>query len=99
MQARVTRTRASVGSRRRASGTFSTRTSPAPYMTVARIVPSLPISVGCVWGVSDAAGRRRPVSGVAGELLGGAFDGRLLGLDIHCMTPFHAVANGAATRD
>src|SRR4051794_19294322 len=40
MQARVTRTRASVGSVSRASGTFSMRTSPAPYMTVARIVAS-----------------------------------------------------------
>jgi hypothetical protein len=35
--ARVTETRASVGSCRRASGTVSTRTSPAPYMTVARM--------------------------------------------------------------
>ena len=34
--ARVTRTSASVGSIRWASGTFSTRTSPAPYMSVAR---------------------------------------------------------------
>lgn len=38
MQARVTVTRASVGSTIPASGTVSTRTSPAPYMTVARIV-------------------------------------------------------------
>jgi hypothetical protein len=37
MQARVTVTTASVGSIRRASGTFSIRTSPAPNMTVARI--------------------------------------------------------------
>ena len=37
MAARVTWTRASVGSTRRASGTVSMRTSPAPYMTVARI--------------------------------------------------------------
>jgi hypothetical protein len=36
--ARVTITRASVGSTSRASGTVSTRTSPAPYMTVARMV-------------------------------------------------------------
>ena len=35
--ARVTATRASVGSTSWASGTSSTRTSPAPYMTVARI--------------------------------------------------------------
>src|SRR5213596_253210 len=35
MAARVTFTSASVGSTRRASGTFSTRTSPAAYMTVA----------------------------------------------------------------
>src|SRR6266536_2257683 len=35
--ARVTRTSASVESIRRASGTFSIRTSPAPYITVARI--------------------------------------------------------------
>src|SRR5437762_7078969 len=37
MQARLTATSASVGSIRRASGTFSTRTSPGPYRTVARI--------------------------------------------------------------
>src|SRR2546421_11538053 len=37
MAERVTRTSASVGSIRRASGTVSTRTSPAPYMRVARI--------------------------------------------------------------
>ncbi len=36
MQARVTVTRASVGSISRASGTFSMRTSRAPYITVAR---------------------------------------------------------------
>jgi hypothetical protein len=35
--ARLTRTSASVGSINRASATFSMRTSPAPYMTVARI--------------------------------------------------------------
>src|SRR5258708_4127712 len=35
IHARVTVRRASVGSPRRASGTFSNRTSPAPYMTVA----------------------------------------------------------------
>jgi hypothetical protein len=35
MQARVTRTTASVGSTIFASGTFSVRTSPAAYMTVA----------------------------------------------------------------
>src|SRR5256884_7913861 len=35
--ARVTRTSASVGSTRWASGTSSTRTSPAPYMRVARM--------------------------------------------------------------
>src|SRR5256885_6592832 len=45
MAARVTVTRASVGSTRRASGTFSTRTSPAPYMTVARIF-GLPLVPG-----------------------------------------------------
>lgn len=38
MAARVTTTRASVGSMMRASGTLSIRTSPAPYITVARIV-------------------------------------------------------------
>src|SRR4051812_36355309 len=37
MAARVTVTRTSVASVKRASGTVSTRTSPAPYMTVARI--------------------------------------------------------------
>src|SRR5207245_2488685 len=41
MQARVTATSASVGSIRRASGTFSMRTSPAPYRTVARIATYL----------------------------------------------------------
>ena len=41
MQARTTRTSASVGSLQRGSGTFSTRTSPAPYITVARIRASL----------------------------------------------------------
>jgi hypothetical protein len=35
--ARVTRTSASEGSINWASGTFSTRTSPAPYINVARI--------------------------------------------------------------
>ena len=45
MQARVTLTRASVGSISRASGTVSTRTSPAPYMTVARM--STPSSLSC----------------------------------------------------
>src|SRR6266545_4442669 len=38
MAARLTTTSASVGSITWASGTFSIRTSPAPYMTVARIV-------------------------------------------------------------
>src|SRR4051812_12903925 len=37
MQEAVTRTSASVGSLPTESGTFSTRTSPAPYMRVARI--------------------------------------------------------------
>jgi hypothetical protein len=37
MHARVTRTIASVGSTMVESGTFSTRTSPAAYMMVARI--------------------------------------------------------------
>src|SRR5258708_6071182 len=40
MQARVIVRRASVDSTRRASGTSSTRTSPAPYITVARILRS-----------------------------------------------------------
>jgi hypothetical protein len=38
MQARLTRTSASVASTRLASGTLSMRTSPAPYMMVARMV-------------------------------------------------------------
>ena len=42
MQACVTRTSASVGSTSRASGTFSTRTSPAAYITVAFMLPRLP---------------------------------------------------------
>jgi hypothetical protein len=37
MAERVTQTSAPVGSTRRASGTVSTRTSPAPYMRVARV--------------------------------------------------------------
>src|SRR5262249_31964189 len=45
--ARLTRTSASVGSMRWASGTFSTRTSPAPYMSVARIL-WLPPGTGTV---------------------------------------------------
>jgi hypothetical protein len=40
MQERSTRTTASVGSRSVGSGTFSTRTSPAPYIRVARMIPS-----------------------------------------------------------
>jgi hypothetical protein len=45
MQARVTRMMASVGSSILGSGTFSIRTSPAPYMTVARICRYLPASI------------------------------------------------------
>jgi hypothetical protein len=37
MQARTTRTIASVGATIDGSGTFSTRTSPAPYIMVARV--------------------------------------------------------------
>src|SRR5271154_2892337 len=49
MHARVTRTIASVGSTSCASGTFSIRTSPAPYITVA------------LMAVTEAqAGRRAP---------------------------------------
>src|SRR3954452_18423471 len=44
MQALVTRTIASVGSLRTGSGTLSTRTSPASYITVARI----PSTLGCL---------------------------------------------------
>jgi hypothetical protein len=40
---RSTRTSASVGSRRTGSGTFSTRTSPAPYIDVARIGSPPPV--------------------------------------------------------
>src|SRR5438045_6927331 len=46
MQARVMVSSASVGSFRRASGTFSTRTSPAPYMTVARMGSILTAVIG-----------------------------------------------------
>ena len=46
--ARVTRTSASPLSTRPASGTFSTRTSPAAYMTVARI-SSISVLVSAVW--------------------------------------------------
>ena len=66
MQARVTTRSASVGSWRLASGTFSTRTSPAPYMTVARIgepfvqrrLPSLK-HTGAWRGSPSGAGYRR----------------------------------------
>src|SRR5256886_1983132 len=44
MQARVTRTSASVGSTIVASGTFSTRTSPARYMIVARMSRGSPLA-------------------------------------------------------
>ena len=46
MQARVTVTTASVGSMMLASGTLSIRTSPAPNMTVARIMIYLLFSAG-----------------------------------------------------
>src|SRR4051812_13126275 len=48
MHARTTRMIASVDSRIEGSGTFSTRTSPAPYIIVARIssLPSLILVVG-----------------------------------------------------
>src|SRR5207247_5099411 len=46
MAARVTTTRASVGSIRRASGTVSIWTSPAPNITVACIVCLTPVSSG-----------------------------------------------------
>jgi len=42
MAALVTVTSASADSTRRASGTSSTRTSPAPYVTVARIGKPFP---------------------------------------------------------
>ena len=42
IQARTTRMIASVGSSNDGSGTFSTRTSPAPYMMVARMSQVLP---------------------------------------------------------
>jgi hypothetical protein len=49
IHARVTRTTASVGRRIRGSGTVSTRTSPAPYMTVACIVKmSRPLTIRLV---------------------------------------------------
>src|SRR5204863_5101465 len=51
MQARVMRTTASVGLTIVASGTFSTRTSPARYMIVARIVhPPLCLRLNTVLG-------------------------------------------------
>src|SRR5882672_7802820 len=43
MAARFTATKASVGSARRGSGTFSMRTLPTPYITVARMVAHLPV--------------------------------------------------------
>src|SRR5690348_13022409 len=49
MAARVTTTSASVGSIKRASGTFSIRTSPAPYMTVAFIF-LIPFLVCLIFG-------------------------------------------------
>src|SRR5688572_12580167 len=50
MQARVTRTSASVGATMRASRTLSTRTSPAPYITVALTLARAPVRIspaGC----------------------------------------------------
>src|SRR5215213_6786472 len=44
-EARTTRTTASVGACTVGSGSFSTRTSPAPYMTVARTNPCLPVEI------------------------------------------------------
>src|SRR3954469_9510529 len=55
MQARVTRTRASVGSRRAGSGTSSMRTSPAACMTVALMGPH---------GSTDRRPSRDPARGV-----------------------------------
>src|SRR5918995_3622766 len=49
IHARVTRTTASVGSEIVASGTSSMRTSPAPNMTVARIVDYLLNSPSCLY--------------------------------------------------
>src|SRR4051794_20180507 len=73
MQALVTRTSASVGSAIVASGTSSTRTSPAEYMIVARIgvLPSVE--------VSGASGLRRAVLEVAGVWGGGGGRGRWWG--------------------
>src|SRR6266571_5063509 len=46
MQARVTRTMASVGASMDGSGTFSIRTSPASYISVARILRKPPVGDG-----------------------------------------------------
>jgi len=60
MHAQLTATSASVGSIRRASGTLSTRTSPAPYRTVARIpiYLALPADADCDSWRGEQARRR-----------------------------------------
>src|SRR5262245_59066171 len=68
MQARVTRTMASVGSFTMGSGTFSTRTSPAPYITVARMLGSFTRSGGSQTQRLEA----RPVGVVSGTERGRA---------------------------
>src|SRR5216683_1402230 len=60
MQAAVTRTSASAGCLMTESGTFSTRTSPAPYMRVARMVVLL--LAGAFLGLS------MPLEGDAGQV-------------------------------
>src|SRR5205085_6070608 len=74
MQAWVTRTTASVGSITAGSGTFAMRTSPAPYMTVARIeLP--PVLAGCgrcrVLLVADVVAPRDDAALIVGLLHGG----------------------------
>src|SRR5437588_7801502 len=61
MQARVTRRSASVRSIRRASGTLSIRTSPAPYMTVARMLE--PPFLSESWKLLYHQESTRPLSG------------------------------------
>src|SRR5688572_12116687 len=63
MQARVILRRASVGSTRRASGTVSTRTSPALYILVARMLRNLPRLERFIF--ADLPFRRQIMAGAA----------------------------------
>src|SRR5215211_7974108 len=95
--ARLTATRASVGSMGRASGAFSLRTSPALYITVARMVIYLRSWVGCgssILGDSAVDGRRGAVLPVGDVLAPGNRAARVVGL-LHGYVGHEAVWGGA----